>query len=79
MSSRERLYLNAIAALFKDGGAGPKAARDEGYRDAMAIAYAAFPTTLWSCNPRHDSERAPRVLSVKLTRLVARFNQFETI
>ena len=43
MSPRERLYLNAIAALFKDGGAGPKAARDEGYRDAMAIAYARFP------------------------------------
>ena len=35
--------MNAIAALFKDGGAGPKAARDEGYRDAMAIAYARFP------------------------------------
>src|ERR1700682_3217596 len=29
--------------LFKDGGAGPKAARDEGYRDAMAIAYTRFP------------------------------------
>jgi hypothetical protein len=43
MSARERLYLNAIAALFKDDGAGPKAARDEGYRDAMGIAYARFP------------------------------------
>jgi tetratricopeptide (TPR) repeat protein len=43
MSPCERLYLNAIAALFKDGGVGPKAARDEGYRDAMAIAYARFP------------------------------------
>jgi hypothetical protein len=43
MSPRERLYLSAIAALFKAGGAGPKAARDEGYRDAMAIAYARFP------------------------------------
>jgi tetratricopeptide (TPR) repeat protein len=43
MSPRERLYLNATAALFKDGGAGPKAARDEGYRGAMAIAYTRFP------------------------------------
>jgi tetratricopeptide (TPR) repeat protein len=42
-SPRERLYLNAVAALFKDGGAGPKAARDEAYRDAMAKAYAGFP------------------------------------
>src|SRR3977135_1561714 len=43
ISSREKLYLNAVAALFKDAGAGPKAARDEGYRDAMAAAYASFP------------------------------------
>jgi tetratricopeptide (TPR) repeat protein len=43
MSPREKLYLNAVAALFKDAGAGPKAARDEGYRDAMASAYASFP------------------------------------
>lgn len=43
MSPRERLSLNAIAALFKDGGAGPKAARDKGYREAMAIADARFP------------------------------------
>jgi tetratricopeptide (TPR) repeat protein len=43
MSPREKLYLDAVAALFKDAGAGPKAARDEGYRDAMATAYARFP------------------------------------
>ncbi len=43
MSPRERLYLNAVAALFKDAGAGPNAGRDEGYRDAMATAYAQFP------------------------------------
>jgi tetratricopeptide (TPR) repeat protein len=43
MSPREKLYLNAVAALFKDAGAGPKAARDEGYLDAMAAAYASFP------------------------------------
>ena len=43
MSLRERLYLDAVAALFKDAGAGPKAARDEGYRDAMATVFARFP------------------------------------
>jgi tetratricopeptide (TPR) repeat protein len=43
MSPREKLYLDAVAALFKDAGAGPKAARDEGYRDAMATAFARFP------------------------------------
>jgi tetratricopeptide (TPR) repeat protein len=42
MSSRERLYVHAVAALFKDWGAGPKGARDEAYRDAMAIAYSRF-------------------------------------
>src|SRR5882672_2792858 len=42
-SSRDKLYLVAVAALFKEAGAGPKAARDEGYRDAMAAAYASFP------------------------------------
>src|SRR5258705_10108538 len=42
-SSRDKLYLDAVAALFKDAGAEPKAARDEGYRDAMAAAYASFP------------------------------------
>jgi len=43
MSPREMLYLNAAAGLFKEAGAGPKAGRDEGYRDAMATAYAQFP------------------------------------
>jgi tetratricopeptide (TPR) repeat protein len=43
MSPREKLYLLAVAALFKDGGAGPKTARDQAYCDAMATAYARFP------------------------------------
>jgi len=43
VSPRGSLYLNAIAALFKDAGAGPKAGRDQGYSDAMATAYAQFP------------------------------------
>lgn len=42
-SPREKLYLSAVASLFKDAGSGPKAARDESYRDAMAAAYASFP------------------------------------
>lgn len=42
-SPREKLYLGAVAALFKDGGAGSKATRDEGYRDAMAAVFAKYP------------------------------------
>ena len=41
-SAREQLYLSAVAALFKDAGAGPKLARDERYRDSMATAFARF-------------------------------------
>src|ERR1700757_886588 len=32
-SPREKLYLTAVAALFKDAGAGPKTVRDESYRE----------------------------------------------
>lgn len=42
-SARERLYLEAVAALYRDAGAGTKAARDQNYRDAMAVAYAQYP------------------------------------
>src|SRR5947199_6795869 len=42
-SPREELYLAAVAALYKEGGAGPKSARDQAYVDAMATAYAAYP------------------------------------
>ena len=42
-SPREKLYLAAVAALFQDGGAGSKSARDQRYRDAMAAAFAKFP------------------------------------
>jgi tetratricopeptide (TPR) repeat protein len=42
-SAREKLYLAAVAALFKDAGAGSKSARDQNYRDAMAAAYAQYP------------------------------------
>jgi hypothetical protein len=42
-SSREKLYLAAVAALYKDAGAGDKSTRDQNYRDAMATAYAQYP------------------------------------
>jgi tetratricopeptide (TPR) repeat protein len=41
-SPREKLYLLAVTALFKDAGAGSKTARDEGYRDAMASVFAKY-------------------------------------
>lgn len=42
-SAHEKLYLAAVAALYKDAGAGSKSARDQNYRDAMAAAYAQYP------------------------------------
>jgi hypothetical protein len=39
-STRDKLYLAAAAALYKDAGAGLKSARDENYRNAMAAVYA---------------------------------------
>jgi hypothetical protein len=42
-SPREKFYLGAIAALYKDAGAGSKSTRDQNYRDAMAAAYAQYP------------------------------------
>src|SRR5215471_5830986 len=42
-SAREKLYLAAVAALYKDAGAGPKSTRDENYRDAMAALYTKYP------------------------------------
>src|SRR5262252_4995594 len=42
-SAREKLYLAAVAALYKDADTGSKSARDQNYRDAMATAYARYP------------------------------------
>lgn len=42
-SAREKLYLAAVAALYKDAGVGSKSARDQNYRDAMAAAYGQYP------------------------------------
>jgi tetratricopeptide (TPR) repeat protein len=41
-SRREKLYLAAVAALYRDGGAGTKSSRDEQYRDAMAAVYTQY-------------------------------------
>jgi tetratricopeptide (TPR) repeat protein len=43
VSAREKLYLAAVAVLYKDAGAGAKSVRDRNYRDAMGRAYAQFP------------------------------------
>ena len=40
---REKMYLDAVATLYWDGGAGSKSARDAAYRDAMAAAYQKYP------------------------------------
>ena len=42
-SPREQMYLDAAAALFRDGGAGEKSARDQAYMNAMAATYAKYP------------------------------------
>jgi tetratricopeptide (TPR) repeat protein len=42
-SPRERLYLAAVTALYKEAGAAPKPERDEAYSEAMGKAYAQFP------------------------------------
>jgi len=41
-SPREKLYLAAVSALYRDAGAGNKSTRDQHYRDAMAAAYAQY-------------------------------------
>ena len=42
-NARERMYLLAVAALYKDAGAGTKRSRDEAYRDQMAATHAQYP------------------------------------
>ena len=42
-SAREKLYVAAVAALYRDAGSGSKTTRDRNYRDAMAAAYAQYP------------------------------------
>jgi tetratricopeptide (TPR) repeat protein len=40
---REKMYLDAVAALYKNAGTGLKSERDEAYRDAMKAVYVKFP------------------------------------
>jgi hypothetical protein len=42
-STREGMYIDAIAALYRDGGAGMKADRDKAYMNAMAQVYTKYP------------------------------------
>src|SRR6516165_5970099 len=42
-STREKVYMAAVAALYKDAGSGTKSARDDNYRDAMAALYTKYP------------------------------------
>jgi hypothetical protein len=42
-SPREALYIDAVAALYRNGGTGEKSDRDKAYRDAMAAVYARYP------------------------------------
>jgi hypothetical protein len=41
-SPREAMYIEAVAALYRDGGAGKKSARDTAYVNAMAAVYARY-------------------------------------
>ena len=43
MLFRSKLYVAAVAALYKGAGGGLKSARDQNYRDAMAAVYAKYP------------------------------------
>lgn len=42
-NDREHMYLLAVAALYKDAGAGPKRSRDDAYREQMAATHAKYP------------------------------------
>jgi len=40
---REKMYLDAVATLYKNAGAGLKSERDEAYRDEMKAVYEKYP------------------------------------
>ena len=40
---REEMYLDAVAALYEDAGAGSKSERDEAYKNAMKAVYEKYP------------------------------------
>src|SRR5262245_17783500 len=39
----EKMYLDAVAELYKDAGTGPKSDRDEAYKNAMKAVYEKYP------------------------------------
>ena len=41
-NDREHMYLEAVAGLYKDAGAGTKQSRDEAYREQMAATHAKY-------------------------------------
>ncbi|MDP9323036.1 MAG: tetratricopeptide repeat protein [Acidobacteriota bacterium] len=41
-NDREHMYLEAVAALYQDAGAGTKQSRDEAYREQMAATHAKY-------------------------------------
>jgi tetratricopeptide (TPR) repeat protein len=42
-TDREKMYLDAVAALYKNAGAGSRSERDEAYKDAMKAVYEKYP------------------------------------
>src|SRR6516164_4334648 len=42
-SPREAMYIDAVAALYRDGGAGKKSDRDKAYLNTMAALYTRYP------------------------------------
>ena len=42
-SPREKMYIDAVAALYRDAGAGTRSARDKAYMNDMAALYASYP------------------------------------
>lgn len=42
---REKLYLDAVAALFKNAGAGEKSGRDNAYKNTLKVIYKKFQMT----------------------------------
>ena len=42
-SPREKMYIDAVAALYRDAGAGTRSARNKAYMNDMAALYASYP------------------------------------
>ena len=51
-SPREGMYIDAVAALYRDGGAGKKSVRDKAYMNTMAALTPGTQTTIQSFSMR---------------------------